>query len=86
MQYKIISGKYETGTMEQKQSYCQLFGEDDIEFKFDLYFHWYNLIHELGHCMVDINHVTMNKVDEELYVNKFAVAYWRAADGSNNLN
>ena len=86
MQFKIISGKYETGTLSQQNSYCELFGEEEIQSKFDLYFHWYNIVHELGHCLLAEHHINMDQVQEELYVNRFAVSYWRTADGTDNLN
>ena len=85
MLYKIISGKYETGTQEQQQGFAQLFGQEDIQFHFDLYFHWYNLVHELGHCLVSSRKISMDPVQEELYVNRFAAAYWKSADDSGNL-
>ena len=76
MTYKIISGKYESGTEEQQEGYKMLFGEDNIQYKFDLYFHWYNMVHELGHCVVDAQNINMSKVQEEMFANEFAVAYW----------
>lgn len=85
MLYKIISGRYETGTQEQQQGFAQLFGNENIQFHFDLYFHWYNVIHELGHCLVSSRKVSMNPVQEELYANRFAVAYWKMADANGNL-
>ena len=85
MIYKIISGRYETGTQEQQQGFAQLFGNEKIQFRFDLYFHWYNVIHELGHCLVSSRKVSMNPVQEELYANSFAVAYWKMADANGNL-
>ncbi|MDF2588114.1 MAG: hypothetical protein K0S41_1955 [Anaerocolumna sp.] len=48
MEYKIISGRYETGTEEQQKGYNQLFGDERIQEKFDLYFHWFNIVHEIG--------------------------------------
>ena len=77
MNYVIMSGKYETGNEEEKQGYKILFGEEDIQFYFDLYFHWYNLVHEMGHCIVEKYGVQMSKVEEEMYVNSLAVAYYR---------
>ena len=78
--YKIISGQYETGTAEQQEGYKQLFGEENIQYKFDLYFHWYNIIHELGHCLIDVRDIrqelNLSNVREEMLVNQFAVAYW----------
>ena len=32
MNYVIMSGKYETGSEEEKQGYKMLFGEEDIQF------------------------------------------------------
>ena len=77
MAYKIISGQYERGTEEQQNGYKMLFGEDNIQYKFDLYFHWYNIIHELGHCVVDVQKISMTNVQEEMFANEFAVAYWK---------
>lgn len=85
MGYEIISGKYETGTTEQKIGFDQLFGEEDVQERFDLYFHWYNIIHEVGHVLLDNNRVDMDGVQEELWVNSFAVAYWEEVDKKNNL-
>jgi len=72
-----MSGKFETGNDEQKQGYIGLFGGDGIQYFFDLYFHWYNLVHETGHCIVENQGASMTPVKEEMYVNAFAVAYYR---------
>lgn len=80
MGYKIISGRYETGTQVQQKGYDWLFGSKNIQEKFDLYFHWFNIVHEIGHIIVDIEKIDMDKVDEEFFVNCFAVAYWRNVD------
>lgn len=85
MIYRIISGRYETGTQKQRQGFDQLFGNKNIQFRFDLYFHWYNVIHELFHCLVSSRKISMNPVQEELYANSFAVAYWKMADTNGNL-
>ena len=77
MTYKIISGQYELGTEEQQAGYKMLFGEDNIQYKFDLYFHWYNIVHELGHCVLDVQNISMSNVQEEMFANEFAVAYWK---------
>lgn len=77
MSYKIISGQYELGTEQQQEGYKMLFGEENIQYKFDLYFHWYNIIHELGHCIVDAQKINMTNVQEEMFVNEFAVVYWK---------
>ena len=77
MKYKILSGKFESGNEEEQLGYTQLLGEDNIQYKFDLYFHWYNLVHETGHCLVERYGVKMSPVQEEMFVNEFAVAYYR---------
>ncbi len=77
MQYKIISGQYEHGTREQQQEYQMLLGKDNTQYKFDLYFHWYNIIHELGHCIIDVQNINLSNVQEEMFANEFAVAYWK---------
>lgn len=77
MTYKIISGQYELGTEDQQSEFKMLLGEDNIQYKFDLYFHWYNIVHELGHCVVDSQKINMSDVQEEMFVNEFAVAYWK---------
>ncbi len=86
MTYKIISGRYESGTEDQQAGYKMLFGEDNIQYKFDLYFHWYNIVHELGHCVVDTQKINMSKVQEEMFVNEFAVAYWKYIGAETQIN
>lgn len=77
MKYVIMSGKFESGNEEQQQGYKMLFGAENIQYFFDLYFHWYNLVHEMGHCIVEKQSAEFSKVDEEMYVNSLAVAYYR---------
>lgn len=85
MSYKIISGQYELGTKEQQAGYKMLFGEENIQYKFDLYFHWYNIVHEVGHCVIDAQEISMSRVQEEMFVNEFAVAYWKHIGEENRI-
>ena len=85
MKYVIMSGRFETGTEEEKQGYIGLFGEEEIQYFFDLYFHWYNLVHEMGHCLVEQQNAKMSKVAEEMYVNSFAVSYYRFVGENDRL-
>lgn len=55
----------------------QLFGDENIQEKFNLYFHWFNIVHEIGHSLLDIQKLERDKVEEVLCVNYFAVSYWR---------
>lgn len=76
MSYVIQSGKYESGTLEQQSGFRQLFGNNVLS-RFDLYFHWYNLIHELGHCFVGQSQMQLSDIQQEMFVNEFAVGYYR---------
>ncbi len=49
--YTIQTGKFEKGTKEQQSAFINLFGSENIQYKFDFYFHWYNIVHEYGHCL-----------------------------------
>lgn len=77
--YKIITGQFEKGSPEQKSMYSQLFGAKDIQHKFDIYFHWFNIAHEYGHCILDFNNKSIGGAKEEISVNKYAVSYWKHA-------
>lgn len=77
MEYKIISGQFDRGTEEQKAAFVHLFREDNTQYKFDLYFHWYNIVHEYGHCLLDYYNKSIGGVKEEILVNQFAVGYWK---------
>lgn len=85
MNYVILSGKYETGTEEQRSGFDRLFGED-VLYRFDLYFHWYNLIHEMGHCFADQSGLKFSGIRQEMFVNEFAVGYYRSAGETRRLN
>lgn len=84
--YKIISGQYELGSEEQQSGFKMLLGEDNIQYRFDLYFHWYNMVHELGHCLLDSLQIKMSEVQKEMFVNEFAVAYWKYVGAEAQIN
>ena len=80
----IVNGLYGEGTDEQNAMIHTLLGGDLARDRFEVYFQWYNTIHELGH-LITVYHGTYNPndmegtrhmVDEELLVNSFAVAFW----------
>lgn len=74
----IVTQKYNQGTEEQNNSVKIALGEEDTEEKFNLYFLWYNVIHEVGHGLIHYNgkDVKRNGPEEEQLVNDFAYAYW----------
>ncbi len=46
---------------------------------YQLYFYWYNIIHNAGHMLRGVYHKqSASRWDEEMAANQFAVAYWRA--------
>ena len=51
---KIVTGQYQKAPAEQKQMIQELFGEE-AEYKYEIYFHWYNVLHELGHAIMMFN-------------------------------
>jgi len=74
---KIITGQYSLADDIGQQMIQTLFGKD-ARYRYELYFHWYNLNHELGHAIMMFNNPARpHPAEEEQLVNDFAVAYWR---------
>lgn len=86
MSYSIKTGQFEKGTPEQQAAFIQLFGAENIQHKFDLYFHWYNIVHEYGHCLCSYHDSSIIGLKQELLVNRFAVGIWRYAGYEKELN
>lgn len=59
---------------------------ENAQHKFDLYFHWYNIMHEYGHCLLDFHKHDSCGVLQEMLVNQFAVSYWKARGFQDSLN
>ena len=75
---EIITGLYGVGTPEQNALVECIMGGARAAERFEVYFHWHNLIHELGHgIMWFYTKERPHPVDAEVLVNRFAVAYWR---------
>lgn len=77
MVYTICTGQLENGTQEQQAAFIQLFGVENVQYKFDFYFHWYNIAHEYGHCLCDFYQSEIVGLQQEFLVNRFAVSLWR---------
>ena len=75
----ILTGRYEAASPEEISMIQAFFGEK-AEHRFKLYFYWYNVIHELGHAIINQSHdAVQNSIcpaEEEQLANDFAVAYW----------
>ena len=83
--YKIFTGQYERGSAEQQEAFKLFFGADDVQNKFDFYFHWYNVAHEYSHCILDFYGKSVGSVQEEILANKFAVKYWKSVGFDEEL-
>ena len=86
MRYTIYTGQFEKGTQEQQAAFIQLFGPENIQYKFDFYFHWYNIVHEYGHCLCDYHESNIIGLKQEFLVNRFAVSLWQYAGYEQELN
>lgn len=74
---EIITGRYGKGTPDDNRIVDMVLCAEYAKERFELYFHWYNLIHEIGHGLLCFNSDTrLHPVNEERLVNDFAVAYW----------
>lgn len=81
---EVITGVYNPAAPEAGAVRCIL-GDDPAE-DFHRYFHWYNILHEVGHAVMDFNCPQRpHPVDEEQWVNDFAVAFWRHYGGEDGL-
>ena len=86
MTFTIITGQFEKGTQEQQAAFIQLFGAENVQYKFDFYFHWYNIAHEYGHCLCNCYESDIIGLKQEFLVNRFAVSLWRYAGYEQELD
>lgn len=76
--YSVTTGLYNQSTEEDQKNVVTALGQDNTEERFNLYFKYYNVIHELGHGLIYYNKGTDIPIaEEEQLVNDFAVAYWK---------
>ena len=74
---RIVTGQFQKAPSEQKNMIQDLFGKD-AEYNYEIYFHWYNILHELGHAIMMFNtSARPHPAEEEQLVNNFACAYWK---------
>lgn len=85
MIYTIATGQFEVGTQEQQADFIQLFGAEKVQYKFDFYFHWYNIAHEYGHCLCDYYESDIVGLKQEFLANSFAVSLWEYAGYEKEL-
>lgn len=74
---EIVTGQYQMATAEERAMLHQLFGAQ-AERDYEIYFHWHNLLHEIGHAIMMFHALQRpHPMHEEQLVNDFALAYWR---------
>ncbi len=73
----VYTGRYGTGNEEENAFINKVMGPN-AEDNYKLYFYWYNVVHESGHGLMMFNgNKKQTYAENEMLVNKFAVAYWR---------
>ena len=89
----IITGRYGQGTPEENEMVTSVFGEENSQEWFDVYFNWYNTVHEVGHLVsflvgneFNFNRENPDLLTEEQFANAFAVAFWAHFGDEEILN
>lgn len=83
----LSTARYGRGTKEENKNVETALGKEDTEEKFNLYFQWYNVLHELGHGILMYNgNLRISDAKEEQLVNDFAYAYWANYGEEEKLN
>lgn len=85
--FLIKTARYGKGSKTDNSNVKIALGNENTEEKFNLYFQWYNVIHELGHGILMYNSdIKLTNVEEEQLVNDFAVAYWLYYGEKDKIN
>lgn len=76
----IISGTINESSDEEKALIKSFFSVNDtkLERTFDIYFHWFNIVHELCHIVMNNNGFqSEDLIEVETMANQIAAAFWR---------
>lgn len=85
--YMVTTARYGKGSETDNNNVKIALGEQNTEERFQLYFQWYNVIHELGHGVLRYNsNIKLTSAEEEQLVNDFAVAYWLYYGEEDKIN
>lgn len=75
--FLITTARYGNSLEVDNNNVKVALGTENTEERFETYFQWYNVVHELGHGILMYNSdIKISDVEEEQLVNDFAVAYW----------
>ena len=90
----IVTGRYSQASPEENELVTSIMGGDSQE-RFNVYFNWYNTVHEVGHIVERIalnnkilrgEEIEWGFMDSELFANAFAVAFWAHYGDEETLN
>jgi len=89
----IITGRYGQGTVEENKMVSSILGGEKDQERFNVYFNWYNTVHEVGHIVswligndFSSNGSNPDFLKEEQFANAFAVAFWRRYGDEETFN
>ena len=82
----IITGRYDQGTTEENELVSAILGGENTQERFNIYFNWYNTIHEVGHLVSSLIGNNFSFLEEERFANAFAVAFWKSYGNEEIFN
>jgi len=73
----IITGRYGQGTPESNEMVRSILGGDNTQERFNVYFNWYNTVHEIAHLVEFVlREEPAGLLESEMFANSFALAFW----------
>lgn len=81
--FLITTARYGAGTEIDNQNVITALGTENTEENFNLYFQWYNVVHELGHGMITFNGERNLTTIEDNINNEFDIVKFLDEHGEN---
>ena len=73
----IITGRYGHGTPEENEMVASILGRENTHERFNIYFNWFNTVHEIGHIVEhSLQDGGFGFLESEIFANSFAAAFW----------
>ena len=85
----IVTGRYGQGTPEVNEMVASILGTENTQERFNIYFNWFNTVHEIGHIVDVVLHDGERETDfmrSELFANAFAAAFWERYGDEETFN